>query len=109
LRTPALARPAPDAPKEVATVENNTMRIAVAPKSVLALALLCATPAADLRTYDVRSDVRFGTAQGAATQSVRARRVRMSAPTTGMGHVGTAQIAFGAGTVPGSQTWSPPI
>ena len=85
------------------------MRIAVAPESVRTLALLCATPATDLRTYDVRSDVRFGTAQGAAAQSIWAKRVRVTAPTTGMGHVGTAQIAFGAGTVPGSRTWSPPI
>ena len=81
------------------------MRIAVAPESVRTLALLCATPATDLRTYDVRSDVRFGTAQGAAAQSIWAKRVRVTAPTTGMGHVD----AFGGGTVPGSSTWSPPI
>jgi hypothetical protein len=76
-------------------------------------ALLCATPATDLRTYDVRSDVRFGTAQGAAAQSngdiSGQKRVRVTATTPGMGHVGTAQIVFGAGTVPGSRTWSPPI
>ena len=78
------------------------MRITdVAPK----LALLCATPVADLRTYDVRSDVRFGTAQGAAAQGIWAKRVRVTAPTTGMGHVD----GFSAGTVPGSLTWSPPI
>ena len=77
----------------------------------LACALPCATPATDLRTYDVRSDVRFGTAQGAAAQSLWAKRVRVraTAPSTGMGHVGTAHIVFGAGTVPGSPTWSPPI
>lgn len=67
------------------------------------LALLCAAPATDLRTSDVRSDVRFGTAQGAATQAIWAKRVRVTAPTTGMGHVGFA------GVVPGSLTWSPPI
>jgi hypothetical protein len=86
-------------------VENNTMRITAAPQSVRStLALLCATPAADLRTLDVRNDVRFGTAQGAAAQSIWAKRVRVTAPTNGMGHVG-----FVAGTVPGSWTWSPPI
>ncbi|WP_147381285.1 hypothetical protein [Nocardioides immobilis] len=74
----------------------------VAPAMPSTLTLLCATPATDLRTYDVRSDVRFGTAQGAA-QSIWAKRVRVTAPTTGMGHVG-----FAAGTVPGSWTWSPP-
>ncbi len=68
-----------------------------------ARALLCATPATDLRTYDVRSDVRFGTAQGAAARAIWAKRVRVTA-TPVMGHVG-----FGAGTVPGSRTWSPPI
>jgi hypothetical protein len=71
-------------------------------------ALLCATPATDLRTLDVRSDVRFGTAQGAAAQSVWAKRIRVTAPTTGMGLVGFAHIVLGA-TVPGSRTWSPPI
>ena len=85
------------------------MRITVAaPQSVRALALPCATPAADLRTYDVRSDVRFGTAQGAAAQAIWAKRVRVTATTTGMGHVGTEHMVFGA-TVPGSRTWSPPI
>lgn len=79
------------------------MRITAAPQSVRTLALLCATPATDLRTYDVRSDVRFGTAQGAAAQANWTKRVRTSAPTTGMGHVGFA------GVVPGSLTWSPPI
>lgn len=85
-------------PKEVATVENNTMHIAAAPKS--ALAFLCATPATDLRTSRVRSDVRFGIAPTAGI----AQRVRVTAATTGMGHVG-----FAAGYVPGSRTWSPPI
>lgn len=85
-------------------MENITMRIAAAPKSALALALTCATPATDLRTSDVRSDVRFGTAQGAAVQSIWAKRVRVTATTTGMGHVG-----FAAAYVPGSRTWSPPI
>lgn len=73
------------------------------------LALPCATPATDLRTLDVRSGVRFDTAQGAAAQAIWAKRVRVSAPTTGMGHVDTAHLSFGAGTVPGSSTWSPPI
>jgi hypothetical protein len=72
------------------------------------LALLCATPATDLRTSDVRSDVRFGTAQGAATQAIWAKRVRVTATTTVMGHVGTEHIVLGA-YVPGSTTWSPPI
>jgi len=85
-------------------VENMRINIA-APKSSDALALLCATPATDLRTYDVRSDVRSGSAPQAA---LWAKRVRVTATTTGMGHVGNA-IAFGAGTVPGSLTWSPPI
>ena len=88
------------------------MRITAAPKSARALALPCATPATDLRTYDVRSDVRFGTAQGAATQAIAAdfwqKRIRVTATTTGMGHVGTEHPVFGA-TVPGSRTWSPPI
>ncbi len=79
----------------------------VAPAMPSTLTLLCATPATDLRTYDVRSDVRFGTAQGAAAQAISAifwaKRVRVTAPTTGMGHVGFA------GFVPGSWTWSPPI
>ncbi|KAA1426931.1 hypothetical protein [Nocardioides antri] len=83
-----------------------TTNIAVQPKSVLTL--LCATPATDLRTLDVRSDVRFGTAQGAAAQAIGAKRVRMTATTTGMGHVGTEHIVFAAGYVPGSLTWSPP-
>ncbi|WP_183098013.1 hypothetical protein [Nocardioides pelophilus] len=89
-------------------MENITMRIAAAPhmpiSAQLALALTCATPATDLRTSDVRSDVRFGTAQGAAVQSIWAKRVRVTATTTGMGHVG-----FAAAYVPGSRTWSPPI
>jgi len=84
-------------------VENMRINIA-APKSSDALALLCATPATDLRTYDVRSIVRSGSAPQAA---LVAKRVRVTATTTGMGHVGIAQ--FGAGTVPGSWTWSPPI
>lgn len=83
------------------------MRIDAAPKSARALALLCATPAADLRTYDVWSNVRFGTAPGAAAQAIAAKRVRVTAPITGMGLVGTTHM-FGAGTVPGSPTWSPP-
>ena len=88
---------------------ENMMHIApTAQPTLRTRALLCATPATDLRTYDVRSDVRFGTAQGAAAQSLWAKRVRVTAPTTGMGHVGTAHIVFGA-TVPGSRTWSPPI
>ncbi|WP_146207231.1 hypothetical protein [Nocardioides silvaticus] len=79
------------------------MRINIAaPTSVDALALLCATPATDLRTYSVRTDVRSAAVQQAA---IWAKRVRVTAPTTGMGHVD----AFGAGTVPGSSTWSPPI
>ena len=86
-------------------MENMRINIA-APKSSDPLALLCATPATDLRTYDVRSDVRFGTAQGAAALAIGAdfwqMRVRVTA-TPVMGHVGFA------GTVPGSRTWSPPI
>lgn len=80
----------------------------VAPAMPSTLTLLCASPAADLRTLDVRNDVRFGTAQGAAAQSIWTKRERATAPTTGMGHVGTKHIVFGAGTVPGSLTWSPP-
>ncbi len=76
-----------------------------APKSSDALALLCATPATDLRTTDVRSDVRSGKAPVADQAALWATRVRVTAPNTGMGHV----IAFGGGTVPGSWTWSPPI
>ena len=83
-------------------MENMRINIA-APKSSDALALLCATPATDLRTYDVRSDVRFGAVQKSA---LWATRVRVTATTTGMGH---AVVAFGAGIVPGSRTWSPPI
>ena len=82
-------------------MENMRINIA-APKSVDALALLCATPATDLRTYSVRTDVRSAAVQQAA---IWAKRVRVTAPTTGMGHVD----AFGGGTVPGSSTWSPPI
>jgi len=84
------------------------MRINIAaPKSSDALALLCATPATDLRTYDVRSDVRSGSAPQAA---LWAKRVRVTAQTTGMGHVIATALDFSAtGTVPGSWTWSPPI
>jgi hypothetical protein len=81
-------------------VENMRINIA-APKSSDALALLCATPATDLRTNDVRSYVRSGSAPKAA---IVANRVRVTATTTGMGHVG-----FGAGYVPGYLSWSPPI
>ena len=81
-------------------MENMRINIA-APTSVDALALLCATPATDLRTYSVRTDVRSAAVQQAA---IWAKRVRVTAPTTGMGHVG-----FVAGYVPGSRTWSPPI
>ena len=81
-------------------MENMRINIA-APKSSDALALLCATPATDLRTYDVRSDVR-----SAQQALIWAKRVRVTATTTGMGH---AVVAFGAGIVPGSRTWSPPI
>jgi hypothetical protein len=84
-------------------VENMRINIA-APKSSDALALLCATPATDLRTNDVRSNVRSGKATVADQAAIWATRVRVTAPTTGMGHVG-----FVAGTVPGSRTWSPPI
>ncbi len=70
------------------------MRINVAaPQSARALAYTCATPAAVL---------------GADFWAQRVR-VRVTAPTTGMGHVGTKHIAFATGTVPGSLTWSPPI
>jgi hypothetical protein len=93
-------------------MENITMRITAAPKSALALALTCATPATDLRTTDVRSNVRSGKAP-VADQAICAvfwgDRVRVTAPTTGMGHVGTGHIVFGADYVPGSRTWSPPI
>jgi hypothetical protein len=85
----------------VATVENMRINIA-APKSSDALALLCATPATDLRTNDVRSNVRSG--QVPADKAIGANRVRVTATTTGMGHVG-----FGAGYVPGYLSWSPPI
>lgn len=79
------------------------MNIAVAaPQSAYARALLCATPATDIRTSDVRIDVRPAPVQKAA---LWAKRVRATAPTTGMGHV----VVFGAGTVPGSLSWSPPI
>lgn len=71
-----------------------------------ALALPCATQAADLRTYDVRTDVRSGKAP-VAGQAIASdfwgNRVRVTAPTNGMGHVGFA------GIVPGPRTWSPPI
>ena len=82
-------------------MENMRINIA-APKSSDALALLCATPATDSRTSDVRGDVRLAAVQ---KDALWANRVRVTAPTTGMGHVS----AFGGGTVPGSQTWSPPI
>jgi hypothetical protein len=90
----------------VATVENMTKLIAMpqlaaAPLAQRALTLACATPAADLRTLDVRIDVRRAVT---ATPAVQGKRIRVSAPTTGMGHVG-----FSAGYVPGSMTWSPPI
>jgi hypothetical protein len=81
------------------------MRINIAaPKSSDALALLCATPATDLRTNDVRSIVRSGSAPVAVKAAIWANRVRVTATTTGMGHVG-----FGAGYVPGYLSWSPPI
>lgn len=81
------------------------MSIAIAPEqSMRALALLCATPATDLRTSDVRIDVRTGDVAPMAVQTAWAKRVRVFAPTTGMGHVG-----FAAGYARGSQTWSPPI
>ena len=64
--------------------------------------LLCATPATDLRTSRVRGDVRVDLAWSEAT-AIQGTCVRMTATTTGMGHVGTA------GYVPGSPTWSPPI
>jgi len=87
-------------------VENMRINIA-APKSSDALALLCATPATDLRTTDVRSNVRSGKAP-VADQDICTvfwgDRVRVTATTTGMGHAG-----FAAGYVPGSLTWSPPI
>ena len=74
------------------------MRITgIAPQS--ACALLCATPATDLRTSDVRSIVRVGDV------ALQGKRVPVTAPTTGMGHVD----GFSAGAVPGSLTWSPPI
>jgi hypothetical protein len=87
-------------------VENMTnFSNAVAPKSVLAL--LCATPATDLRTSRVRSDVRVDLAIGETT-AIQGKRMRVTAPTTGMGHGGNGHIVF-AGYVPGSWTWSPPI
>lgn len=80
------------------------MRIAAAApaRSTRALALLCATPVTDLRTSDVRIDVRTGDVaiQAPAPQ---AKRVRELAATTGMGHVGFT------GYTRGSSTWSPPI
>jgi hypothetical protein len=89
----------------VATVENKTMRIAQpADRSLRTLALLCATPATDLRTYDVRIDVRTGDVAVAAV-AAQGTRVRVTAPTTGMGHIGTDFAAKSRG----SQTWSPPI
>ena len=88
-------------------MENMTnFSNAVAPKS--AFALLCATPATDLRTSSVRSDVRLGLAIGETT-AVQGKCMRVTAPTTGMGHVGFGHIVLGAGYVPGSRTWSPPI
>ncbi len=71
-------------------MENMTnFSNAVAPKS--ALALLCATPATDLRT------------------AIQGQRMRVTATTTGMGHIGFGHTVFGADYVPGSPTWSPPI
>jgi hypothetical protein len=71
----------------VATVENMTMRavLAAAPQMPISgqFTLPCATPT-------LGTDF-WGT------------RVRVTAPTNGMGHVGVA------GYVPGSRTWSPPI
>jgi len=105
LRTQALTRPAPNAPEEVATVENMTKHVSkAAPAMPFALTLLCASPATDLRTSRVRGDVRVDLAWGEAT-AIQGKRVRVTAPTAGMGHV----VAFGAGYVPGSWTWSPPI
>jgi hypothetical protein len=104
LRIPALARPALNSPEEVATVENIMRSTGATRQS----ALLCATPAADLRTSRVRGDVCLGLGWAQAS-AIQGKRVRTTAPTTGMGHVGTASIFFGAGTVPGFSTWSPPI
>lgn len=80
------------------------MHISTATPATPSLALLCATPATDLRTSRVRSDVRLGLLWG-QTSAIQGKRVRVTAGTTGMGHV----VAFGAGYVPGSLTWSPPI
>ncbi|KAA1421013.1 hypothetical protein F0U44_01380 [Nocardioides humilatus] len=81
------------------------MRIAIAApaQSTRALALLCATPTTDLRTSDVRIDVRTGDV-AQTVKTVEGKRVRVFAPTAGMGHVD-----FAAGYAWGSQTWSPPI
>ena len=84
-----------------------------APAMPSALTPLCASPATDLRTSRVRGDVRVDLAWREAT-AIQGKRVRVTAPTTGMGHVGTVHILFGhtlfgAGYVPGSWTWSPPI
>ena len=88
-------------------MENMTMRIVQPAQPTLrTLALLCATPATDLRTSDVRIAVRTGAvAADALGTDFWGKRVRVTAPTTGMGHVG---MAF-AGYSRGSQTWSPPI
>jgi hypothetical protein len=102
LRIQALTKPAPNAPEEVATVENIKRNTGVTPVMPIFGQFPCATPATDLRTSRVRGDVRVDLAWSEAT-AIQGKRVRMTATTTGMGHVGTA------GYVPGSLTWSPPI
>jgi hypothetical protein len=73
----------------VATVENIKRNTGVVPVMPIFGQFPCATPATDLAWSEATA--------------IQGKRVRMTATTTGMGHVGTA------GYVPGSLTWSPPI
>lgn len=88
-------------------MENMNLRTApsawMAP-SERALVLPCATRTADLRTDDVRSNVRVDVPATAAIAEIKRERIAVpTVRTTGMGHVGFA------GYVPGSLAWSPPI
>jgi len=89
-------------------VENIKRNTGVTPVMPIFGQFPCATPATDLRTSSVRGDVRVDLAWSEAT-AIQGKRVRVTATTTGMGHVGSERIFSGAGYVPGSWTWSPPI
>lgn len=96
LRTTALTRPAPDAPKEVALMEIfKPMTRTASPRARVSL-LPCAT--SDVRTAVCGLDVRGVL----VADTTVAQRDRAAIAPISMGHTGFA------GYVPGSRTWSPP-